>query len=71
MTDGNLELLGVDIHLEQGVGEHMSEATGVEVAVRSAIVLVIVDLRELKAAVLEQLIVIKFLMGHVDLQDPR
>lgn len=71
MTDGNLELLGVDIHLEQGVSKHMSEATGVEVAVRSAIVLVIVDLRELKAAVLEQLIVVKFLMGHVDLQDPR
>lgn len=67
MIDGDLKLLGVDIHLEQGVSEHMSKATGVEVAVRSAIVLVIVDLRELKAAILQQLIVVKFLVGHVNL----
>lgn len=57
----------MDIHLEQGIGKSVSKAAGVEVAVGSAVVLVIVDLRELKAAVLQQLIVMKLLMGQVNL----
>ncbi len=71
MIDTDLKLLGVDIHLEQGVAEDVSKATSVEVAVRSAVVLVIVDVRELKAAVLQQLVVVKFLVGHVNLQGHR
>lgn len=71
MIDRNLKLLGVDIHLEQGVTEDVSKATGVEIAVRSTIVLVVVDLRELKATVLQQLIIIELLMGHVNLKGPR
>lgn len=43
----NLQLLRVDVHLEQGISKDVSEAAGVEVAVRSAIVQVVVDLREL------------------------
>lgn len=67
--DWYLKLLGVDIHLEQGVTENVSKATGVEVAVRPAIELVIIDLRELKATELQQLIIVKLLVGHVNLQD--
>lgn len=43
----NLHFLSVDIHLEQGVSKDMSKAAGIEVAVRSAIAPVVVDLREL------------------------
>lgn len=71
MIDRDLKLLGVDIHLEQGVTEDVSKAAGVEVAVRSAIVLVVVDLWELKATVLQQLVVVEFLVGHVDLEARR
>lgn len=67
LINGDLELLGVDVHFEQGVTEDMSKAAGVEVAVGSAVVLVVVDLRELKAAVLQQLIVVELLVGHVNL----
>lgn len=63
----NLKLLAVDIHLEQGVAKNVSKATGVEVAVRSAIVLLVIDLRKLKATILQQLIVIKLLVGQVNL----
>lgn len=54
----NLQLLSVDVHLEQGISKDVSKAAGVEVAVRSAIALLIVDLRELQAAILQQLIVV-------------
>lgn len=69
MINRDLKLFGVDIHLEQGVAEDVSKAAGVEVAVRSAIVLLIVDLRELEAAVLQQLVVMKLLVGHVNLKE--
>lgn len=59
----------MDIHLEQGVTKNVSKATGVEVAVRPAIELVIIDLWELKATELQQLIIVKLLVGHVNLQD--
>lgn len=69
LIDRDLKLLGVYIHLEQGVAKDVSKATGVEVAVRSAIVLLIVDLRELKSTVLQQLVIVKLLMGQEDLKD--
>jgi len=69
LIDRNLKLLGVDIHFEQGVTEDMCEATGVEVAVGSAVVLLVVDLRELEAAVLQQLVIVKFLVSHVNLEE--
>lgn len=59
----HLKLLGVDIHLEQRVTEDVSKATAVEVAVGPGVVLSIVDLRELKATVLQQLIIIQLLVG--------
>lgn len=63
----HLELLGVDVHLQQGVSKHVSKATGVEEAVRSAVVLLVVDLRELEAAILQQLSIVKLLVSHVNL----
>lgn len=71
MSDTNLKLLGVDIHLEQGVTEDMSKAAGVEITVRPAIVLVVVDLRKLEATILQKLIIMEFLVGHVNLEGPR
>lgn len=70
-TDGHLELLGAHVHLEQRVGEHVAEAAGVEVAVGSPVVIVVVDVGELQAAVLQQLVVVKLLVAHVDLLVPR
>lgn len=64
---GNLQLLSVDVHLEQGVSKGVSKAAGVEVAVRSAIALLVVDLRELQAAILQQLIVVELLVRQVNL----
>ena len=58
----------MDVHLEQGVAEDVPEAAGVEVAVGSAVVAVVVDLRELQAAVLQQLVIVKLLVGHEDLE---
>lgn len=69
--DGHLELLGAHVHLEQRVGEHVAEAARVEVAVGSAVVIVVVDVGELQAAVLQQLVVVEFLVAHVDLLVPR
>lgn len=71
LTDGHLELLGAHIHLKQGVGEHGAEAAGVEVAVGPAVVVVVVDVGELQAAVLQQLVVVKLLVAHVNLLGPR
>lgn len=71
LTDGHLELLGAHIHLEQGVGEHGAEAAGVEVAIGPAVVVVVVDVGELQATVLQQLVVVKFLVAHVNLLGPR
>lgn len=65
----NLKLLGVDIHLEQGVGKDVSKATSIEETVRLAIVLVIIDLRELKAAILQELITVELFMGEINLSD--
>lgn len=45
----------------------MSKAAGVEEAVRSAVVLLVVDLRELQAAVLQQLRIMKLLVRQVNL----
>lgn len=69
--DRNLKLFGADVHLEQGVTEDVSKAAGVEVLVRPAVALVIVDLRELKATVLQQLVIVELLVGHVNLQGVR
>lgn len=71
LTDGHLELLGAHVHLEERVGEHVAEAAAVEVAVGSAVVDVVVDVGKLQAAVLQQLVVIKLLVAHVDLLGPR
>lgn len=60
----HLQLLGVDVHLQQGVSEDVSEAAGVEEAVRPAVVLLVVDLRELQAAVLQQLRIMELLVGQ-------
>lgn len=65
--DKNLKLLRVHIHLEERVAEEVSEAAGVEEAVRPSIAPLVIDLRELEAAVLQQLVVVKFLVGQVNL----
>ncbi|TNN42228.1 hypothetical protein EYF80_047603 [Liparis tanakae] len=61
----NLQLLGADVHLEQGVTEDVSEAAAVEVAVGPSVVLLVVDLRELQAAVLQQLVVVQLLLSSL------
>lgn len=67
MIEIDLKLLGVDVHFEKRVGEDVSKATRVKVAVRFPVVLEVIDLRELKASVLQQFITVELLMGHVNL----
>lgn len=55
------------VHFEQRVGEDVSKATRVKAAVRFPVVLEVIDLRELKASVLQQLITVELLVGHVNL----
>lgn len=69
VISADLKLLGVNVHFEQGVTEDMSKTTRVEVAIRSSVVVLVVDLRELEAAVFQQFVIVKFLVGHVNLDE--
>lgn len=49
----NLECLVRQVHLEQRVSHQVSEATAVEITIRSRVTSVVIDLRELQTAVLD------------------
>lgn len=52
-THTNLKRLVLQVHLEQRVSHQVSEATAIEITVRSCVTSVVIDLRELQAAVLD------------------
>lgn len=58
----HLECLVLEVHLEQRVSHQVSEATAVEVAVWPCVTPVIVDLRELQATKLVEVISMEILV---------
>lgn len=49
LTSPHLEILGLHIHLDQGISHQVPEAAAVEVAVPPAVVPAVIDLGELQA----------------------
>lgn len=58
----HLERLVVQVHLEQRVSHQVSEATAVEVTVRPRVTSAVVDLRELQATVLVEVVSMEILV---------
>lgn len=58
----HLECLVLQVHLEQRVSHQVSEATAVEITVWLCVIFAIVDLRELQAPVLVEVISMKILV---------
>lgn len=58
----HLERLVLEVHLEQRVSHQVSEATAVEVTVRPCVTSVVVDLRELQATKLVEVISMEILV---------
>lgn len=57
-----LERLVLQVHLEQRVSHQVSEAAAIEVAVGPSVAPAVVDLRELQAAVLLQVVSVEVLV---------
>lgn len=55
--------LSIEIHFDQRVSHQVSEATAIEVAVGTGVVLVIVNLGELQTPVVMELLSMEVLMG--------
>lgn len=61
-THTHLDSLVLQVHLEQRVSHQVSESTAVEVAVGPSVTPVVVDLRELQAAVLVEVVSMEVLV---------
>lgn len=61
-TRAHLKCLVLQVHLEQGVSHHVSEATAVKVTIWSGVKFAVVDLWELQATVLIQVISMEILV---------
>lgn len=62
-----LKFLCLNIHLQQGITEHMAKATAIVIAVFASVVVVVVDLWELQTSKLQQIIIIQILMDTINL----
>lgn len=60
--DTHLQRLVLQVHLEQRVSHQVSETTAIEVAVGPSVAPAVVDLRELQAAILLQVLSVEVLM---------
>lgn len=67
LTHTHLEGFVLQVHLEQRVSHQVSEATAIEITVWSCVTSAIVDLRELQATVLMEVISMEILVlaGHL------
>lgn len=63
----HLERLVFQVHLEQGVSHQMPETTAVEITVWLCVTSAIVDLRELQATVLVEVVTMEILVMTQDL----